>query len=257
MKKGLERVYKGEIITLFHQNFPKKSLGTHTHHEAHLIIPLEGTVSMKIQNIEHIVKAGQMIFVGAQVQHDFSAIGESGERLIFQLNMPHKREFKKQVSLIPTHQLLKSLAFDLFTYSQEKYIGKIEELIIEITLSHLSIQKEIQNELFKTQSSLLKRNHQQFQIICKLMEDNLNAKRDFIAKEAGVSPRTMTRIIRDEINLSPNDLHTYYRIQKACILIYQNTFNLTSIAYECGYDSLSQFINNFKKWTGSKPSLFK
>lgn len=256
MKKGLERIYKGELITLFHQNIPKKSLGFHSHQEAHLIIPLEGTVSMKIQNIEHKVKAGQMIFVGSQVQHDFSATGESGERLIFQINLPKKREFKKQVSLIPTHQLLKSLAFDLFTYSQEKYIGNIEELIIEIALTHLSFQKEIQNELFKTQSAILKSSHSQFQTICKLMEDNLDAKRDFIAKQAGLSPRSMTRIIREEVNLSPIDLLTYFRIQKACVLIYQKKFNLTSIAYECGYESLSQFINNFKKWTGAKPSAF-
>jgi len=130
-------------------------------------------------------------------------------------------------------------------------------LIIEIIITQLSFQKNVQNELFKTQALILKSSNSQFQSICEIMEKNLNGKRDSIAKQAGLSARTMTRIIREEIEISPVDLLTYFRIQKACSLIYQNKLNLTSIAFECGYESLSQFINNFKKWTGSKPSQYK
>lgn len=77
-----------------------------------------------------------------------------------------------------------------------------------------------------------------------------------VASKAGLSPRTLSRLVKDEMGLYPNELHTYFRIQKATELIIQAEFGLLAIAYECGYSSLSQFIQNFKRWAGSKPSEY-
>lgn len=255
MKKGQERVYRKKGFTLYHQNFPKKSLGRHSHHESHLMIPLEGSVELGIDGVFHQVKAGQMLFVGGDVEHDFRATGEMGERLILQVDLKTK-SLKTRVSLMPTHQLVKTLTLDLFTYENEKFAESIEGLIKEVIVSLLAQQSSATNELFQVQAKLLKSSNPQFRKILTVLEGNLEANMTEVSAESGLSPRSLSRLVQSEVGLSPNELLTYFRIQRACELIYAQDLNLTAIAFECGHSSLSQFITNFKKWTGAKPSEF-
>lgn len=255
MKKGQERVYKTKGFTLYHQNFPKKSLGRHSHNDSHLMIPLQGAVELEIDGMFHQVKAGQMLFVGADVEHDFRATGEMGERLILQIDLKAKG-LKTRVSLMPTHQLVKSLALDLFAYADEAFAASMEGLIKDVLSALLAQQSSATNELFQTQAKLLKSSNPQFKKILSVLEQNLEAGLGEVACSGGLSPRSLSRLVQAEVSLSPNELMTYFRIQRACQLIYERELNLTAIAYECGYSSLSQFITNFKKWTGAKPSEF-
>lgn len=252
MKKGEERVYKGSGLTVFHQNFPKKQLKEHSHDEAHLLVPLQGAIELDVGGITYEVKSGQMMFVGGSVAHTFRAQGESGERLILQLE---KFKYKSKVSILPLHILLKDLTMSLFVYREASYCESISKLMFEVVTDLLNNQKlHSKNELFHTQQKILTSQNEQLKKILNVMESNLEISMPDVALKCGVSPRTLSRITRDETGLSPNELHTYYRIQKASELIYQGHLGLTAIAFECGYSSLSQFIQNFKLWTGSKPS---
>lgn len=253
MQKGKERVFKARGFHLYHQNFPKKQLGKHRHKEAHLFIPLTGTLIITVGDIDYKIKAGEMMFVGASVDHSFEALGEDGERLILQVD---NFKFKKEVSILPLNHLIKDLAMNLFGHENESYTSKMTNLIYEVLKSSLDKDKD-SNQLFRTQQLILSIQNQQLRKIVKVLEQNPENSLTEIADVCGLSTRTLSRLTKEETGLSPNELHTFYRIKKASELIYQGELGLTAIAFECGYNSLSQFIQNFKLWTGSKPSDFK
>lgn len=252
MKKGEERIFKKFGLTAYHQNFPKKQLQSHAHDDAHVMIPLGGSIELDVEDVIYEVKPGQMMFIGGSVEHSFKAIGESGERLILQID---KFKYKSKVSILPLHSLLKETTMNLFSYQDESFSQSLVKLVNEILLSALDNQKEhSKNELFLTQQKILTSQNEQLKKIAKLLESDLEISMPDVAAKCGVSPRTLSRITKEETGLSPNELHTYYRIQKASELIFEGRLGLTAIAFECGYNSLSQFIQNFKLWTGSKPS---
>lgn len=254
MQKGKERVYQGDLISLYHQNFPKKQLKKHSHKEAHLFIPLEGSVEIEVDEVKYKVSSGQMMFVGGSVEHTFSAEGASGERIVIQLE---KFKFKSRVSILPVNSLIKNLALNLFPYAGESYSGSLEKLIGEILAATLNKEtSHAQNELFLTQQKILTTRQPQMRKVLQILESDLELAMNEVAQKAGLSSRTLSRLVKDETGLSPNELHTYFRIQKATELIFQGELGLTAIAFECGYSSLSQFIQNFKRWTGSKPSEY-
>jgi AraC-like DNA-binding protein len=252
VKKGTERIFRNHGLTVYHQNFPKKQLQEHSHDEAHLLIPLGGSLELDVDGITYVVKAGQMMFVGGSVEHTFRAKGESGERLILQLD---KFKYKSKISILPLHELLKELIMSLFSYKEEHFCESIVKLLTEILSDLLNNQKlHSKNELFITQQKILTSQNEQLKKILTVLEEDLEISMPEVAEKCGVSPRTLGRITKDETGLSPNELHTYYRIQKASELIFEGRLGLTAIAFECGYSSLSQFIQNYKNWTGSKPS---
>lgn len=255
MKKGKERVFSAHGMTIYHQNFPKKQLKQHSHPEAHLFIPLEGYFEVEVNNIVHKVSAGQMMFVGASVEHSFKAKGEAGERLILQIE---KFKFKSSVSILPLHHLIRDLALNIFFYAEEAYLVSMIKLILEVLNASLNKERtDAPRKLFLTQEKILSSHHSQFLNVMNVMEDNPEYSLTEVAAESGLSIRTLSRLCREETGFSPNELHTFYRIQKAIKLIYEANLGLTAIAFECGYSSLSQFIGNFKRWTGAKPSEFK
>ena len=47
------------------------------------------------------------------------------------------------------------------------------------------------------------------------------------------------------------------RIEHACMLIKQQTFTLSEIAYRCGYISYNGFLAAFKGYTGKTPKEYE
>lgn len=258
MKKGTERVYKGEGLVVYHQNIPKKQLKVHAHSEAHLFIPLEGTVELEIEGTVYPIPAGQMIFVPGNVPHSFHADNKSGERIILQFEerLQGLKSLRRPV-LMPVHSLVKELVFNLFPHQDQPFTAAMENLIREVILNALTTQsKTAKNMLFLVKEKILASQDLNFRRVAGLLAQNMELTLEEVGKQAGLSARTLTRLIKAELDLPPKELQTYFRIERACELIHKDELNLTGIAYDCGYASLSQFITNFKKWTGQKPSEF-
>ncbi|MDQ1095890.1 MULTISPECIES: helix-turn-helix domain-containing protein [Chryseobacterium] len=71
----------------------------------------------------------------------------------------------------------------------------------------------------------------------------------------GFTPRNLTRIFKKE-NISFVSYINYLRIVKAIELLSENHGDISSVAYEVGYNSASNFSRAFKKFTGHSPSYF-
>lgn len=88
------------------------------------------------------------------------------------------------------------------------------------------------------------------------ISDHKTAKLVLIAKELGMSPRTIQRrLIRTGVDFQ--DLLDETRRSEALRLIGTDKYSATDIAYMVGYSDVAHFTRAFKRWTGLAPSRFR
>ena len=81
-----------------------------------------------------------------------------------------------------------------------------------------------------------------------------------LAKELSMTPHLLSQIINEQFSCNFNDFINSYRIEEAKLMLAdkgKNNFTIASIAYDCGFNTLSAFNTAFKKFTGLTPSQFR
>lgn len=79
-----------------------------------------------------------------------------------------------------------------------------------------------------------------------------------IAESMKISERTLQRMFKDYIGISPKKFANIIQFQTSLTQISQDSFlKLTDVVYENGYADQSHFIRNIKKFTGKRPSQLK
>ncbi|MBC3870039.1 AraC family transcriptional regulator [Undibacterium oligocarboniphilum] len=93
--------------------------------------------------------------------------------------------------------------------------------------------------------------------LCELLLANPanNANLDQLARQAGASPRTLSRLFERELHMRFNNWRQQMRLARATPLI-ASGMPLSQVAAELGYTSQSAFSAMFKKTLGQPPSAF-
>ena len=72
-----------------------------------------------------------------------------------------------------------------------------------------------------------------------------------------ISQRQLEREFKDKVGISPKHYLRIIRINEVLRLLDDNqAIDLTNIAYLCGYFDQAHLINDFKRITGKKPTIF-
>jgi AraC-like DNA-binding protein len=80
------------------------------------------------------------------------------------------------------------------------------------------------------------------------------------AKSISLTPHVVSQVVNEQLSCNFNDFINSYRVEEAKkMLIDTGLKNITvaSIAYDCGFNTLSAFNTAFKKFTGLTPSQFR
>ena len=94
----------------------------------------------------------------------------------------------------------------------------------------------------------------------KFITENLGNEKlnlAFICKQFGVSRMALYRKLKALTNQGISDIIRSVRLEAATSLIQEGQLNLSEIAYETGFSSLSHFSRTFKKAYGRSPSELK
>ncbi len=78
-----------------------------------------------------------------------------------------------------------------------------------------------------------------------------------IAELVNMTPTSFSRYFRSQVNKSFSDFLKEIRITHACKLLQEENLNINQIAYECGFNTLSNFNKQFKEVTNQNPLLYK
>lgn len=247
MKKGQETKASLNELVIYHQNFPKKQVAIHCHEQIHVFIPLKGDIWIELKDERIRVTPGKMLILATNTPHSFESSTEQGERLIAMLDCKIKN-----TALIATSSLLKELFF-LILVDQESNCAKRAYQLIKELVKEL-VQQEIIPSIDQIQS---RAKDERICLALELMENDLDLSIEAIAKKVGASSKTLTRLFSLELQINPKAVQNLIRIDKAKALLKHSGMNVTQVAFEVGFNSLSSFIKSYRSLTGELPSQAK
>ncbi|WP_416024991.1 AraC family transcriptional regulator [Achromobacter marplatensis] len=93
-------------------------------------------------------------------------------------------------------------------------------------------------------------------LLIERLSDQESAKLTSIAREIGMSARTLQRRLKSS-GVDFEALHDETRRSEALRLIGMRKYSATEIAYMVGYSDPAHFTRAFKRWTGQAPSRFR
>ena len=261
MKKGQDIFIELQGLKIIHHKMPGKELGSHHHSEHEFFLPLAGEMTIEYEGQNFVAGPGKMLYVPPAIEHRFSSstMG-TGERVIWLVEHSlWKKHITKDfpITLLPLNTLAKELLFYLLLkreVSGEKYFisaliealgDSLESFCLNnarLELTHL-MGKITDERVLKSMKHLN----------AKLGTDSLS----LVAETCGMSLRNFNRLFLKETGLTPKEYLQMKRIEKARSMLIETELTITDISLEVGYNSISKFIEAFKKLEGKLPSDFR
>lgn len=95
--------------------------------------------------------------------------------------------------------------------------------------------------------------------ILDYIDENSNGTIDFaaLAEKNHYSYERFRHLFKEHFGISLYAYLTSQRVEHAKCMLRDSSFNMTNIAYDCGFNSSSQFTNIFKKYTGMTPGQYR
>ena len=123
---------------------------------------------------------------------------------------------------------------------------KITHSIIRMIFQQPSAKSEIASRMDINQSIEYMHTHYSEKIVI-----------DDLADEVALSPSHFSRVFKGETGNSPMDYLIKIRLDKAKLMLFNDSRNMTDIALECGFNSSSHFTSTFKKHFKVSPSEYR
>jgi AraC-like DNA-binding protein len=260
VKKGKDIFVNFKSLYIVHQNLPgyeKKQVKIKDHI---LFLPLSGEIHVKINDKAFILGSGKMLYLPPQCSHSFSSTNINGERMFALINTKEWDLYKTKIFspiIINSHPLLKEIILYLFLNKKTPFSKSLISVFVQ-TLQVCLSQTKALNTNHHIEHLESRVSDSRCKIALEFMKTHGHNKIDMkiVARKSGLSLRSLNRLILDQTGLSPRNILIRYRIAQACDLL-KTKKSITQVAYDVGYQSMSQFINAFRSVTGQLPSEYQ
>lgn len=261
---------------LYHidKNHTRYEMTSHWHSAIEIIRVLEGTLKMKLNNLEFVAKKNDIVFVNSETVHGATPTNCVYESLVFQIDFlylednscrffiesilnheyiikeyfPHKNdEFHKTVNEM----------FNAMTHPSSGYkftvIGALYKLFGIITDNHLYTDSTASDSISGD------KNVPKLKNVLSFIRNNYDKQITLndMAFAAGMSPKYFCYFFKDMTGKTPVEYLNIYRIEKACRKLLNTDTSVTDIAFSCGYNDLSYFIKTFKHIKQVTPAKYR
>lgn len=259
MQRNKDIAAKFPGLFLVHHNLPGSIVPTHAHPEHHLLIPLQGEINVELKDKTLSCGPGRMIYVSPLTEHALRSAREKGERLICMIEPNAWKRAEAGVfkpALAPASQLCKEILFHLLLNKETKNAPALIDAFVRTVAEILAAPAlETPTAIDHAESSVSRPELRKAIALAREgFADDLSIAE--LAKRSGLSVRSLSRLFQTELGITPKQLLTSLRIEKAKDLLQSGAVTVTEAAYSVGYGSLSQFIAAFRQLTGQLPSEF-
>ena len=144
---------------------------------------------------------------------------------------------------------------------QLPYLDKLKRLMLfyEImdiigrgySFSYLASRNYVKSK-FETTNSRIKRIHE---YMMKSYHEEINLNK--IADIANMAPASVCRFFKASTGLTIFEYLNKIKIDYSCQLLLNTDLNIVDISYDCGFNNLSHFNKQFKKFNGKTPTQFR
>lgn len=162
--------------------------------------------------------------------------------------LPCNERFKR-LHTIEISPLVRELILTLVEFPHEYEDGPVSRMV-EVLQDQLCLLQETEEPI------VMPHDHRLVELSTQLLSspDIANSIRDW-CEQLGMSKRTLARLFQQQTGMSFGQWRQKIRLHYACSLL-QKGENVTSVAFNCGYQSVSTFITLFRKKFGHTPGQF-
>lgn len=255
-------------------NMPTK----HFHNEYEIYYLLEGARYYFIENKTYLVKKGSLVLVDQQLIHKTSSASNlPHDRILIELSDKPFSKFFDQLCNISIRRFFSDNCGVLeLDEDGQKYVESILHSIMdELTLKnpHYStfvmmkltelliyiIRYNTENSTFAKAITADTAKHRKVHEIVQYITKNY-AKAitlNDLSKQFYISKCYLSRIFKEVTGFTVNEYINVNRIKRAQYLLTHSAYNISEIAENVGYDSLTYFERVFKKYTETSPLKYR
>ncbi|MGM7723859.1 helix-turn-helix domain-containing protein [Metabacillus sp. Hm71] len=215
----------------------------------------DGKMIVKFENKEYCATKGEFIFLNCYKPHIYYSEGNSTFKWVhFAGNASRAyfdQIFSKHGCVFPTIQNnLKMLMSQLLENAEKK---QNDEEHISILISKI---------LYELNKIAFKQQDQMNTVVTKaisFIEANFSKELTLedISSHVNLSPYYFLRLFKKSTNVTPIQYVIRHRLNHAKHLLQNTDSSIKNIAFTCGFQSETHFINSFKKANGLPPNKFR
>lgn len=260
--QNLDIVKVVEGCELIYHNLPAIQIDRHEHDRVETIIPISGAVELDFDGDVIMLKEGDMIFIRPEVPHAFIDLKKQGDRLILLLapKFLSSQSLLKNYLVRPSTNLIQELFLLICSEDSEELCCDALKLLIGLFRKALEKRSFLLRDISEQQLANQFSSDDRLARLLRYFKTNYNHESFDLgeaARFAGLSVRSMHRLLKNQTEFTANQLLHFLRIEAATQQLQLTAKNPHRNCYHVGYQNFSTFIKQFMALTGNVPSSFR
>lgn len=239
---------------VWHEKLGRFDSDWHQHPKGQLMYAENGCIHVNIEGKKLLLPSWYGAWIPPGVNHAiWSNSPDVFIRTIYFGQELEKDSGFEKACVFPVSNLLK----EMLCYTEKWHQATATDA--EETTFLLALKAILPGEMTKSANVCLpSTTHHKLSGIVDSLQSHLNEKwsLEILAKNFGLSPRTLTRLFNTHLGMSFSRYSKIARAIKALELIENGVDNVSEIASQVGYESISTFSNNFLEICGNRPIYF-
>ncbi|MCW5875490.1 MAG: helix-turn-helix transcriptional regulator [Anaerolineales bacterium] len=228
---------------------PGYKVEEHGHGWAQFIYAARGVMRVEAQDRQWIVPPHRGLWMPAAQEHSIQTIGEVSMRTVY-LNPELSLTLKPNIRVLDVQALLRELILEIVRLGVLREADEMQRSLRTLLIAQLAAAPELALQLPMPQDPRAR------QVADRVRrEPGETAGLPTLAAEASASARTIERLFLKETGLTFGRWRQQARLQHAVCRLAEGA-DVTSIAVECGYESVSAFVAMFKQSLGTTPGQY-
>lgn len=226
-----------------------------SHARGHLVYAATGVLTVHTDGGTSVVPANRVAWTPAGRTHRHRAHGDTDMRIVFLPPSLAQRIPDRPAVFLATglaREILLALTGPRnYDGDEPGYSSSARSRLLRVLVDELREAQEQPLYLPEPQDDRL-------QALARMLSDNPhdNTTMAELGKAVGASPRTISRLMRDELGMTFYEWRTQLRIYHALVLL-ADGYDITETAYACGWANPSSFITAFANVIGSTPGRYQ
>ncbi len=266
---ALKSIYIRRVASL------KMDMDLHTHSDYELVYIMKGSGLRYIGESLHRFTDGDMTFIGPNLAHVWISGNKGNTGIADVIVLQFSRKSIESLLGMPECQQISELldkssgGLNLVGEARLKIKKYLDIMLKSPGIKQYSILLDILNDMSKAKHvSLLNpvsnvdenvEKKSRIERVCHFTETCYNHKlvQNNAAAIAHLTPSAFCRYFRKKTGKTYGTFLMETRIRLACKKLLQESNSISQVAYESGYNNLSNFYRQFKRITGQTPRQFQ
>jgi AraC-like DNA-binding protein len=224
---------------------PGATIVRHHHRQHQLVYPSRGAVSVTTARGTWIAPVNRAIWIPARHWHEHRFHGHTQFHCVA-FDPDRFPDCPETPTVVAANPLLREL---IITCSQTESITSDQHHRMTAVLYDQLLAAKPEAPLWVPQPR-----DERLQQACGLVAQELAVPITLqqLSRQVGVSERTLSRLFRDQLNMTYPQWRTQLRLQHAIMLLAEH-LDVTAVAHRCGWATPSAFIDTYRHALGHTP----